>query len=116
MKPCNRILRYFLTLVLCANDISFQVIKVNVTPPVGTMINQLNARALANELLDIPGVWRRGLAAFTSRPSDDLTKKTITLKSWFSLTILQSLFPSKNPEEKRKTSKLPSVIVSVTCE
>lgn len=87
-----------------ADDVSFKIVKVNVTPSIGTIVNQLHTRALANELLDFPGLSRHGLATSSSSLSDNLTNKTKNLRDWFSLAgttekersslICKNIFPT----------------------
>ena len=63
-------------LVLFADDVSIKIVKVDVTPFIGTIVNQLQTCALANKLLDFPGLSRHGLVTSSSSLSDNLTNKT----------------------------------------
>ena len=59
-------------LVLSTADVAFKIIKVDMTPSAGTDVNNFDACALTNKLLNVPGLSRHCLMAFTSGLSDNL--------------------------------------------
>ena len=63
-------------LALGTGDVTFQIIKVDVTPSTRTEVNQSYACALTNESSDIPGLIYHRYSAFPGSSFDNLKKKS----------------------------------------
>lgn len=57
---------------LITNDAVFEVIKINVTPPERTVINEPDLSVFTNQVLHFPALAVHRLCAVTSLLSDDL--------------------------------------------
>ena len=63
------------SLFLVTNDIAFEVIKVNVTPPIRAVINEPDSSLMAIQVLHVPALTVHRLIAVTTLISDNLKYK-----------------------------------------
>jgi len=63
------------SLILVTNNVAFEVVEVDVTPPTRAVINEPESRAFANQVLDIPALAVHRFVAVTSLISDNLKHK-----------------------------------------
>ena len=60
------------SLILVTNNVAFEVVKVDVTPPIRAVINEPDSSVFANQVLDIPALTVHRFVAVTSLISDNL--------------------------------------------
>lgn len=76
------------SLDLFAADVTFKVIKVDVTPAVRADVNQFNMSSLTNKFLDVPCLASHRLSAFTGGASHNLEYKNPEVTNKWSMTSL----------------------------